>query len=427
MDRERGKKTLGTVPCGDSPYFPRGFLWGAATSAYQVEGNNRNCDWWEWEKSAGIKELSGEACRHYQLYKQDFDLARGLGHNAHRLSVEWSRIEPEDGKFSAQEINHYQDVILSLIERGLEPVVTLHHFTNPIWFAKLGGWRNKDAPLYFSRFTEQIVRALGDKVKYWATINEPMVYVYHSYIIGVWPPQEKSFHVSRQVTRNLILAHLKAYKSIHNIYKSNNWSHPMVSIAKNLQDFLPCKNTLRNRIAVYLRDSGFNLRFLDALARHRAMDFIGINYYTRSLVETQGWGIRHMLLDTCKLGHSTLSKNDMGWDIYPEGLYRLLLKLKKYRLPVFILENGICTQDDKLRWEFISSHLRNVHQAISQGVDVMGYIYWSLLDNFEWDKGFGPRFGLIEIDYKTLNAESGKAPGFFLGSAKIIGLIKWTI
>ena len=228
-----------------------------------------------------------------------------------------------------------------------------------------------------------------------------MVYVYHSYIIGVWPPQEKSFHVSRQVTRNLILAHLKAYKSIHNIYKSNNWSHPMVSIAKNLQDFLPCKNTLRNRIAVYLRDSGFNLRFLDALARHRAMDFIGINYYTRSLVETQGWGIRHMLLGTCKLGHSTLSKNDMGWDIYPEGLYRLLLKLKKYRLPVFILENGICTQDDKLRWEFISSHLRNVHQAISQGVDVMGYIYWSLLDNFEWDKGFGPRFGLIEIDYKT--------------------------
>ncbi len=381
--------------------FPKDFLWGAATSAYQVEGNNSDCAWWEWEKRAGLKEVSGEACRHYELYKQDFDLARDLGHNAHRLSVEWSRIEPKQGEFSAQEINHYKDVIFSLKERGLEPIVTLHHFTNPLWFAKVGGWRNKDAPLYFSRFVEQVVKALGDKIKYWVTINEPMVYVYHSYVIGVWPPQEKSLHVSDEVARNLITAQLMAYKLIHGIHKSNNWVTPMVSIANNLQDFLPCRNTLRNKIAVYLRELSFNFKFLDSLARHKALDFIGINYYTRSLVETEGWGIKHLLLDICRSNHSNLTKNDLGWDIYPEGLHHLLLKLKKYKLPVFILENGICTEDDSVRWEFISSHLRNMRRAMSEGVKVIGYIYWSLLDNFEWDKGFSPRFGLIEVDYNT--------------------------
>lgn len=381
--------------------FPEDFFWGAATSAYQVEGNNKNSDWWEWEKRVALKEVSGEACRHYELYKQDFDLAKLLQHNAHRLSLEWSRIEPEKGKFSEKELEHYIDVILSLKERGLEPVVTLHHFTNPLWFAKLGGWENKCAALYFQSYVERIVLALGGQVKYWVTINEPMVYIYHSYVIGVWPPQEKSLSKAGKLTYNLIVAHLKAYRLIHDIHKRNNWPPPMVSVAGNLQDFVPCINTLRNKIAAYLRNINFNFKFLDRLAALKALDFIGINYYTRSLVETEGWGIKHLLLDICKKDHSRLKKNDMGWDIYPEGLYHLLLEFKKYKLPLFILENGICTQDDQLRWDFISSHLENLHRAMSEGVKVLGYIYWSLLDNFEWDKGFGPRFGLIEVDYRT--------------------------
>ena len=381
--------------------FPHDFFWGAATAAHQVEGNNVNSDWWEWEKWVGLKETSGLACRHYELYKQDFDLAQALGHNAHRFSIEWSRIEPEEGKFSKKELEHYREVILSLKERNIEPVVTLHHFTNPLWFANLGGWQNNLAHKYFLRYVERVVDALADQVRFWVTINEPMVYVYHSYILGAWPPQEKSFLKAKSVTDNLVRSHIEAHRLIHGIYKKKNLATVSVSIAKNLQAFEPCDTTLRNKFATYLRERSFNFAFLNKLARHKALDFIGINYYTRSLVAAQGWHLKNLLLDTGESKQPPLKKNSLGWDIYPQGLYNLLLKLKRYNLPVFILENGICTGDDNLRWDFMYEHLRNLGLAMAEGVRVLGYIYWSLIDNFEWDKGFGPRFGLIEVDYNT--------------------------
>ena len=381
--------------------FPQDFFWGAATSAYQVEGNNINTDWWEWEKRIGLKEASGLACRHYELYKEDFDLARSLNHNCHRLSIEWSRIEHQEGEFSERELEHYRDVILSLKERNLEPIVTLHHFTNPLWFAKKGGWQNNKACDYFLRYVEKAAEALCKDVKYWVTINEPMVYVYHAYLLGLWPPQEKSFSKANKVKENLILSHIKSYNLIHKIYRKESLSPPLISIAKNMQAFLPCTHTLRDRIANYLGDKYYNFDFIERLTRAESLDFIGINYYSRSLVETQGWSFRNLTLDVCNKNHSRLNKNSLGWDIYPQGLYSILLKLKKYGLPIFILENGICTQDDNLRWDFIREHLKNAHLAMSEGVKLLGYIYWSLIDNYEWDKGFGPRFGLIEVDYNT--------------------------
>jgi len=381
--------------------FPKGFFWGAATSAYQVEGDNLNCDWWEWEKRTGLREVSGQACRHYHLYKEDFALAQSLNHNCHRLSIEWSRIEPEQGKFSQPEIDHYIDVILSLKERNIEPIVTLHHFTNPLWFTRLGGWLNKNAPRYFLRYAERIAQALGDKVNYWVTVNEPMVYVYHSYILAVWPPQENSLLKAKRVTDNLAISHARTYKLIHRIYQRRNLSSPKISIAQSVQAFISCSPALKNKISVFLKDKYFNLEFIERLLRYKSLDFIGINYYTRNLIDAEGWGLKNLLLGTCKKNHSVLAKNSLGWDIYPEGLYHLLLKLKKYKLPLFILENGICTEDDNARWDFISQHLRYMHRAMTEGVKVLGYIYWSLLDNYEWDKGFGPHFGLIEVDYNS--------------------------
>ena len=381
--------------------FPKDFFWGAATSAYQVEGNNTNSDWWEWEKRVNLKEVSGSACRHYELYKEDFDLAALLNHNAHRLSIEWSRIEPEEGKFSDQEIKHYRDVILSLKQHNLEAIVTLHHFTNPLWFVKLGGWQNKKAYEYFLRYVEKIVSALCKDVKYWVTINEPMVYVYHAYILGFWPPQEKSFLKANKAKENLLLSHIKSYKLIREIYRKESLNPPLISIAQNVQAFIPCVPTLRNRIAAYLRGKYFNFDFIERLMHAHTLDFIGINYYTRSLVETRGWGLKNLTLDVCNKNHSPLNKNSLGWDIYPQGLYSLLLALKKYGLSIFILENGICTQDDNLRWDFIRGHLKSIHMAMNEGVRITGYIYWSLIDNYEWDKGFSPRFGLIEVDYQT--------------------------
>lgn len=381
--------------------FPHDFLWGAATSAYQVEGNNIHNDWWNWEKGSGLKEVSGLACRHYELYREDFDLAKQLNHNCHRLSIEWSRIEPKEGEFSQEEINHYIDVVMSLRQRGIEPIVTLHHFTNPLWFIELGGWQNKNAYSYFCRYVIKVVEALCDRVNYWVTINEPLVYTYYSYVAGLWPPEVKSFFKARKVANNFILAHIKAYRVINDIYNKKSYPKPLISIAANIQDFIYCSPTLKNKIAVYLRNRLFNFGFIDKLIQHKSLDFIGINYYTRALIDIRGWGLNDLLLANCTYNHSRLQKNSMGWDIYPEGLYNSLLKLKRYNLPVFILENGICTDNDNIRWEFISQHLKCVYRAIRENVNVLGYVYWALIDNFEWDKGFGPRFGLIEIDYNN--------------------------
>jgi beta-glucosidase len=300
--------------------FPENFYWGAATSAYQVEGNNTNSDWWEWEKRAGLKETSGWACRHYELYGLDFDLAQQLNHNCHRLSIEWSRIEPKAGEFSREELNHYRDVILSLKERNLEPIVTLHHFTNPLWFAEAGGWENKQAQNYFCRYLEKVLEALSDKVTYWITINEPMVYIYHGFVLGLWPPQKKSLLKAKRVMRHLARAHTQAYRLIHNFYQQRNLINPQVSVAAHLQAFVPCALTLKNKIAVYLRDRFFNFAFLDRLLADKTLDFIGVNYYTRSLVDVERWGLKNLASDSCNKNHHLLPKNSLGWDIYPEGL-----------------------------------------------------------------------------------------------------------
>lgn len=381
--------------------FPKNFFWGAAASAYQVEGDNFNCDWWEWEKRVALPEPSGRACRHYELFREDFQLARSLGHNAHRLSIEWSRVQGGENEFSPAELEHYLQVIRCLRENNLEPIVTLHHFTNPAWFTRSGGWENKHNCRHFLRYCEKVVELLAGEVRFWVTINEPMVYTYNSYLIGSWPPQKRSLRAAAKVKANLAEAHICAYRLIREIYKRKGLAPPAVSIAHNLRCFMPCGNSLKNKLAAYLRDREFNFSFLEKLLRYNSLDFIGVNYYTRDLVDIRGWGLRNLFFDLCAQGHDPVAKNSLGWDIYPRGLYELLLKLKPYRLPVFILENGICTGDDQQRWDFIRGHLQCLRQAMEQGVEVLGYLYWSLLDNFEWDKGFKPRFGLVEVDYQS--------------------------
>ncbi len=385
--------------------FPKNFLWGAATSSYQVEGNNKNADWWQWEKRTG-KIQSGNACRHYELYEEDFDIARNLSHNAHRISIEWSRIEPKEGKFSHKELQHYLDVILALRRRNLEPVVTLHHFTNPAWFSKKGGWANLRSTKYFLRYSEFIVKALSKHVHYWITINEPTIYISHAYIFGVWPPQEKSLIKAAQVEENLAFAHAQAYRLIHKIYKKFKLLAPAVSIAQNVMAFVPFANSPKNRVAAYLRDKAYNLGFIERVMHHnilrrKPLDFIGINYYSRQMVSVKDFGIGSMAMDVCYDKHHRVAKNSLGWDIYPQGLLDILLELKTYDLPVMITENGICTANDNQRWKYIYDHLKYIHCAMEEGVVVIGYLYWSLLDNFEWDKGFKPRFGLVDINYKT--------------------------
>jgi len=355
--------------------------------------------------------LSRDACRHYQLFGEDFSLARELGHNAHRLSIEWARIQPEPGEFNQLEIGHYIKVIERLKELGIEPVVTLHHFTNPLWFSRLGGWENPKAPGYFLDYAQKIVAALSKNVRYWVTINEPMVYAYYSYLRGDWPPQKRSPVATAEVAGNLTRAHIRCYRLIHRVYKDSGLAAPMVSIAQHMIAFTACSKTWRNNLAVYLRNRLFNFRLITKLAESGSLDYIGLNYYTRNLVDTRNWSAGELLSNTCGKGHDILDKNYLGWEIYPQGLYDLLAGLKKYGLPVFILENGICTSDDRQRWDYIRGHLLKMREAMDAGTKVIGYLYWSLLDNFEWDKGFGPRFGLCEVDYsdfKRTPRESAK-------------------
>ena len=369
--------------------FPQDFYWGSATSSHQVEGNNLHNDWWDWEQKGKTKERSGLACGHYVLYKEDFDLAKRLNHNAHRFSIEWSRIEPEENKFDIKEIQHYKDVAIALRERNLEPIVTLNHFTLPLWFARKGGWLNKEAEFYFLRYVEKIVSGLLPHVRYWVTLNEPLVYIYNAYVRGIWPPAQHSLFKAKKVWDNLVSSHVGAYKRIYNLYRVKGLDLPHISIAKHMREFIPLNKNPYHRLNAFLKDYFFNFRLIDDLVRLKCLDFIGLNYYTVEFFPPYN-----------KISQD-IPKNNLGWPIYPEGLYSLLLRLKRYNLPVFILENGISTDDEQKRWAFISEHLKSLYQAMQQGVWVLGYLYWSLLDNFEWEKGFKPRFGLVEVDYKT--------------------------
>jgi len=362
--------------------FPKGFFWGSATSSFQVEENNIYSDWWQFMPS-------GSATKHYEFYKEDFDLAKALHHNAHRFSIEWARVQPQEDNFNEKEIKHYKDVVSALRERNIEPIVTLNHFTLPNWLAKTGGWLNKKSVFYFLRYVEKVVSYLAKDVKFWITINEPMVYIYYGYIRGIWPPQEKSLFKAIKVYKRLISLHIKTYHLIHKIYKEKNLEFPFVSIAKHLHGFFCLNNNPYYRFIQNFKDYFFNFMLLDILVKNKSLDFIGINYYTSEFLPKNHPELKK------------IPKSDLGWFIYPEGLYTLLLKIKRYNLDVFILENGISTSDDNMRWDFIYEHLKYIHQAIENGINILGYLYWSLIDNFEWEKGFGPRFGLIEVDYAT--------------------------
>ena len=370
--------------------FPKGFLWGAATSAHQTEGNNTNSDWWAWEHSQKRSEqlkaqgknpqnyYSGMACDSYNRFDEDFALAQHLNHNATRLSVEWARIEPKEGEFNEGALEHYEKVLRSAKYHGLATFVTLHHYTNPLWFAKKGGFEKKQNISNFHGYVEKTAKRLDEYADFWLVLNEPEEMISLSYWLGIWPPQKKSVFSSLALARNLKCAFEGSVKILKNI------STKPVGMACNLHD-LRSSGGLSWFIA-YLRQK-FNRYIFEKSVDF--CDFIGLNYYFHHHVEVLG---------NRKHSHSHHQVSDLGWGIHPEGLEWVLLSLKKYNKPVYITENGLADAKDSKREQFIKDHLFHLHRAIEQGVDVRGYLHWSLIDNFEWDKGFAPRFGLIEID-----------------------------
>ena len=394
--------------------FPKDFLWGTATAAHQVEGGNHGNDWWSWESQPGrIKnnDQSDPACDHYNRYRDDFKLLAGLHQNAHRFSLEWSRIEPRPGEFSAQAIAHYRDVLEALRGVGLEPVVTLHHFTNPSWIAQAGGWDAPETAERFALYVERVMLELGALAKYWVTINEPTVVAYQGYVHGEWPPGRRDLGAATRVLVTLLRGHWLAYKRI-----KSRCPDARVGLAHHLRIFDPARSWApQDRLVAAAFERVFNETMLRSLREGRlafpltragkasgprqSQDFIGLNYYTRELVKFNH-RYRGELFGQRVLKKQVL-RSDLDWEVYPDGLYRTLVRLLPERLPVLVLENGIADRSDALRPDFVRSHARAMLRALEAGVPLKGYFHWTCFDNFEWAEGYSAQFGLAANDLMT--------------------------
>jgi beta-glucosidase len=396
-------------------HFPRGFLWGTATAAYQVEGNNTHSNWYAWESQAGrIKNghKSGLACDWWGgRWREDFDRIQETGQNAHRLSVEWGRIQPAPDRWDEEALDRYLEMLRSLRERSITPMVTLHHYTEPQWLAEQGGWENDQAPAYFEKYVSKVVEVLKEYVTLWITINEPNGVITHSYILGDYPPGKLSLRTAFRAGVNLVRAHALAYHAIHKLQPQAR-----VGIALLYRGFEPARAWLPlDRWSAGMQSRSFNDMFPRALddglvrtpfgntrvaqAEH-TQDFLGVNYYTRDLVKfdllkpTELFGRRFYrtgaaLSDNAFIAHE------------PEGLYQALKWGLQFKVPMMVTENGIEDATDHLRPRYLIQHLHQVWRAVNFNWPIKGYFHWTLVDNFEWSAGWTMRFGLWELDPET--------------------------
>jgi len=393
-------------------YFPDDFLWGTATSAHQVEGNNKNNDWWRWEKKGHIdeKQESGAACNWWKNADQDLDHAAEMGTNAMRVSLEWSRIEPAPSSFDGQAIKRYRELLEGLHNRGIEPMVTLHHFSNPLWLVEKGDFNSELIVDYFQRYCAKVAAELGELIPKWITINEPVVYFLRRYLAKVFPEPEKGgLSGGMEALRNMLRCHAAAYRTIKELQPES-----LVGVAKNymLIEPRPGGNLFdrwwAKRVHTLLNDNwmesmvGGRLQWpvgrgkIEGLAG--SFDFMGINYYSRFHVPFPPRPGK--LLGQMRHEDAILADGDF-FELYPEGLFRSIKDNLQYNKPIYITGNGLPDPADRLRPQHLLGHLREVWRAVSFNYPVMGYYHRALTDNFEWDRGWSQRFGLIEMDPKT--------------------------
>lgn len=363
----------------DNLPFPPGFLWGTATAAHQVEGGNWNNDWWAWEHdpASSCIEPSGDACDHYHRYREDVELLAELGFNMYRFSLEWSRIEPEDGEFSNAALAHYEGVVDACREAGLEPIVTLHHFTTPRWVAARGGWANPETADLFARYAERVMARIGDQVGLVCTLNEPNVVATRGYLDGLFPPGEHDVTRREAVNGTFIEAHRQAVGIVRA-------AGAQAGLTLAMSEWVTLEG---GEAAVAALRGPYEDVFLQAA---RGDDFVGVQTYTRTRVGPAG-----------QLGpEAGVETTLMGYEFWPEALEATIRRAWREtgNVPVLVTENGIATTDDSRRIEYVRRALLGVRRALQDGIDVRAYTYWSALDNFEWAFGYGPTFGLIGVD-----------------------------
>jgi beta-glucosidase len=398
--------------------FPSGFHWGAATSAHQVEGGNEKNDWWRFERIPGRihgGDVSGAACRHYERFDEDFALAESDGHNSHRLSLEWSRIMPERGRVDVAAVAHYHAVLESLERRGLRPLVTLHHFTNPLWIADRGGWENPETIQHFCAFVRFCAREFGSEIDWWCTVNEPEVYAFRGWSEGVWPPGKRDDSLALAVMANLLEAHGLAYRILHEQdrggaegrgrtahvgfakhlpqLEGDRWWFPLDGVRARVEDAIFNEAVLQAAVTGEIKLAIPGARGVTRRVPELAdsLDYVGLNYYTR-------WKVRTFAPEA-HVVRSGAPKNDLAWEIYPQGLERAVQRVAKLGHPVIVTEHGFADALDKQRPRALVESLQHLSRAIDRGANVIGYYHWSLMDNFEWADGYSGRFGLYQVDF----------------------------
>ena len=406
------------------PKLPQTFRFCVTTAAHQIEGNNTNSDWWEWEQLPGkIKngDRSGIATEAWKHFDEDVKNMKWLGIDTYRFSVEWAKIEPEEGVFDESVLAEYRSQIEKLQANGIDPMITLYHFTLPLWVSKNGGWEWSGIADAFDRFTEKVATRLGSGVTLWITLNEPLTIIVAGYMSTVFPPGKNEMNSIALPMANMVRAHARAYHTLHRVLDST--SHRVrVGLAHHLRNFDPWRS--RNPLDRYASkkfDEIFNwaiptavqngtLRFSMPFIAHanefipeaiNTQDFFGLNYYSRDRIEVNPF-VQEKIKRNVTPGAPL---TDLGWEIYPDGLSRILEEVgtRFSQMPIWIAENGIADSQDSQRTKFIQDHLSRVADAIQTGLPIEGYCHWTLNDNFEWAEGWSAQFGLFSLEPGTLH------------------------
>ncbi len=416
-------------------HFPRGFLWGTATAAHQVEGNNTNNQWWKWEQDGHTDGTSGLACDWWGgRWKEDFDRAAEGGQNAHRFSVEWSRIQPTPDTWDEDALEHYRSMFRGLRERGMTPIVTLHHFSDPLWFYEMDGWEHEDAVALFEKFVRKTVEALKEYCTLWCTINEPNVYALSGYVAGDFPTRHRGIKVAMNVIANMLRGHAAAYHAIHEIQPEARvgYAHhhrPMVAkLSWSPLDLLMRK----------IRYDGLNMGFPSAISTgvmktpvarisipeaKGTQDFLGLNYYSVDTVSFH-LGKRNELFTHSEYPpDADMSENNFIANI-PTGLFDTIKwAVRRYpNLPILITENGVENSQDKMRPRYLAQHIHQMWRTVNFNFPVKGYFHWTLVDNFEWEHGWTQRFGLWGLDVETQKRIKRPSADFYAEICKENGL-----
>ena len=395
-------------------HFPRGFLWGTASASYQVEGNNTNSQWWRFEQEGHTNGKSGLACDWWGgRWREDFDRAAEGGQNAHRFSVEWSRIQPEPDRWDEDALDRYRSMLRGLKERGMTPMVTLHHFSDPLWLYEKCGWEQDDAVQMFEKFVRKTVGALKEYVTLWCTVNEPNVYAALGYIFGDFPACNKGVANGMKVMANLLRAHAVAYHAIHEIQPEAR-----VGYAWQYRPMQPRTSwSPLDRLVTSIRSNGLNIAFPTGVSTgvmktpignfripeaKGTQDYFGLNYYTAEAVWFDLRKGKKLFMGEGFPEGADLSENGFIAN-RPEAFFQAIKWATKIfpNQPIIITENGVEDASDKMRPRYLAQHIHQMWKAVNFNWPVKGYFHWSLTDNFEWERGWTQRFGLWALDVES--------------------------